>query len=84
MQRTPPSGSLYGVFAALTDPTRREVLAAHLDIPLELAFVDLCKVQSRMPDLLAINRCGRTPVWSTAISRFGNRTRSCNASPAAS
>jgi DNA-binding transcriptional ArsR family regulator len=28
MQQTPPSGSLDGVFAALADPTRREVLAA--------------------------------------------------------
>jgi len=52
---------LYG-FPPSPNTRKVQAVAAHLGIPLELAFVDLSKGGSRTPEFLAINPCGRTPV----------------------
>lgn len=44
-------------------PNTRKVLAVshHIGVPLDFSLVDLTKGQSRTPEYLAINPCGRTP-----------------------
>src|SRR5947209_4815919 len=52
------------LYAFPPSPNSWKVLATahHLGIPLDVAFVDLQKGQSRTPEYLAINPSGRTPV----------------------
>jgi len=52
---------LYG-FPPSPNTWKVRAVAAHLEFPLELEFVDLTKGQSRTPEYLALNPTGRTPV----------------------
>jgi glutathione S-transferase len=52
---------LYG-FPPSPNTWKVRAVAVHLEIPLELEFVDLSKGQQRTPEYLALNPSGRTPV----------------------
>jgi glutathione S-transferase len=52
---------LYG-FPPSPNTWKVRAVAAHLNLPLELEFVDLTKGEQRTPAYLAINPTGRTPV----------------------
>ena len=52
---------LYG-FPASPNTWKVRALAAHIGLPLELAFVDLTKGEQRAPSFLKLNPTGRTPV----------------------
>lgn len=52
---------LYG-FPPSPNTRKVQAVAAHLGVPLELQLIDLTKGQSRTPEFLAVNPCGRTPV----------------------
>jgi glutathione S-transferase len=69
---------LYG-FPPSPNTWKVRAVAAHLGLALECEFVDLSKGQQRMPEFLALNPTGRTPVlvdgdfslWeSTAIMQY--------------
>jgi glutathione S-transferase len=52
---------LYG-FPPSPNTRKVQAVGAHLGVPLDFQFVDITKGQSRTPEYLAINPCGRTPV----------------------
>ncbi len=61
---------LYG-FPASPNTWKVRAVAAHLRMPLELAFVDLTKGGSHTPDYLALNPTGRTPTLVDGDFKLG-------------
>jgi glutathione S-transferase len=49
-------------FPGSTNSRRAQLAAAHLDVSIELVFVDLAKGAQRKPDFLAMNPNGKVPV----------------------
>ena len=70
---------LYG-FPASPNTWKVRAVAAHLGVPLELAFVDLTKGgRERMATWRSTPAAARRRWWM-AISSYGSRARSCNIS----